>query len=95
MNLTFFPMHFLGLQGMPRRIPDYPEAFHGWNTVASYGALISYGATLWFVLRRDLHDRLGQKSRRQLLGRRRTDAGMEPILSAAFHTYETLPEVVD
>ncbi len=48
-NLTFFPMHFLGLAGMPRRIAEYPDAFAGWNFVASIGAYISYAATLFFV----------------------------------------------
>ena len=48
-NVTFFPMHFLGLAGMPRRIPDYPDAFYGWNAVASYGSMISIISFFLFV----------------------------------------------
>ena len=48
-NLTFFPMHFAGLAGMPRRVPDYPDAYAPWNYISSLGAYLGMFAALMFV----------------------------------------------
>jgi cytochrome c oxidase subunit 1 len=48
-NLVFFPQHFLGLAGMPRRYVDYPEAFSGWNWVSSVGAYVSLAGMVIFL----------------------------------------------
>jgi cytochrome c oxidase subunit I len=48
-NLTFFPMHFLGIAGMPRRIPDYPDAYSDFNAIASFGSQLSVVGALVFA----------------------------------------------
>jgi heme/copper-type cytochrome/quinol oxidase subunit 1 len=95
-NITFFPMHFLGLAGMPRRIPDYPDAFHEWNLVCSYGSYISVVATLFFfyVVYKTLTSREKCKNNPwEKTGTGNTSATLEWMIGSppAYHTFEEIP----
>lgn len=49
-NITFFPMHFLGLAGLPRRIPDYPDVYIFWNQIATFGTVLTMFSLIYYVL---------------------------------------------
>ena len=92
-NLTFFPMHFSGLAGMPRRYVDYPDAFAGWNMVSSWGAYLSAASAalfLWIVLRAFTS---GEKCADNPWGEGATTLEWKCASPPPFHTYDELPHV--
>jgi len=92
-NLTFFPQHFLGLNGMPRRIPDYPDAFAGWNLISSLGAYISFGSALLFVWIAIYTLTRGQKVEANYWGPSATTLEWTVSSPPPFHAFETLPVI--
>jgi cytochrome c oxidase subunit 1 len=92
-NLTFFPMHFLGLAGMPRRVPDYAEAFAGWNFIESIGAYISYGSTLLFVFIAIQTLLAGRRVGANPWGAGATTLEWTVTSPPPLHSYEELPHV--
>ncbi|MBM3539425.1 MAG: cytochrome c oxidase subunit I [Alphaproteobacteria bacterium] len=92
-NLTFFPQHFLGLAGMPRRIPDYPDAFHGWNLVSSIGSYISFASTIFFVVVAIWAMRSGRQAVGNPWGEGATTLEWTHSSPPPFHTYDELPRI--
>jgi cytochrome c oxidase subunit I len=91
-NLTFFPQHFLGLAGMPRRIPDYPEAFAGWNMVSSIGSTISMAAALFFIYIIWYGLKYGEKSENNPWGEGATTLEWTLTSPPPYHSYDKQPE---
>ncbi|HRY06448.1 MAG TPA: cytochrome c oxidase subunit I [Hyphomicrobiaceae bacterium] len=92
-NVLFFPQHFLGLAGMPRRYVDYPDGFAFWNHVSSIGSYITFAGTICFFI--GIYIAL---SRKQRVGDNPWGAGattLEWTLPSPppFHQYETLPRI--
>ncbi|WP_431861194.1 cytochrome c oxidase subunit I [Azospirillum sp.] len=92
-NLTFFPQHFLGLSGMPRRIPDYPDAFAGWNMISSIGSYISFGSTLLFVWIAITTLTRGARVGANYWGPSATTLEWTVSSPPPFHAFETLPKI--
>lgn len=91
-NLTFFPQHFLGLAGMPRRIPDYPSVYEGWNYVSSIGSYIGAFGAIFF-----LYVVLEAFMKKREAGNNPWGEGAKTIewtvtSPPPFHTFEELPK---
>lgn len=92
-NLVFFPQHFLGLAGMPRRYADYPDAYAGWNAISSYGSYIAAVGVLIFLI-----GVVHAFVRKQKAGDNPWGEGADTLewtLSSPppFHCFETLPKI--
>jgi cytochrome c oxidase subunit 1 len=92
-NVVFFPQHFLGLAGMPRRYVDYPDAFAGWNYVSSIGSYISGFGVLIFLYGMFLAFRRKEKAADNPWGEGATTLEWTLSSPPPFHQYERLPRV--
>lgn len=92
-NILFFPQHFLGLQGMMRRMVDYPDAFAGWNEISSYGAFITGFGVIIFLY--GLVDAFARKQQAADNPWGEGATTLEWTLSSPppFHQFSTLPKV--
>jgi cytochrome c oxidase subunit I len=92
-NIIFFPQHFLGLQGMPRRIPDYPEAQAYWNHISSLGYLVMASGMLVFFVNIAYSLIAGRKAEDNYWGEGATTLEWTLSSPPPFHQFETLPKI--
>ncbi len=92
-NLVFFPQHFLGLAGMPRRYVDYPDAFTGWNYVSSIGSYISMAGLVVFFICIFLAFARKRKAADNPWGAGATTLEWTLPSPPPFHSYEVLPRI--
>jgi len=91
-NLTFFPMHFSGLAGMPRRIPDYPDPMAGWNMVSSAGSYVAFAAALLFLYIVYRTFSSGEKVGANPWGKSANTLEWSVSSPPPFHTFNELPK---
>ena len=92
-NVLFFPMHFLGLQGMPRRYPDYPDAYAHWNHIATTGYMIMAAGMAIFFVNVILSLVAGRKAPDNPWGEGATTLEWTLSSPPPFHQFETLPKI--
>nr|AVH77154.1 cytochrome oxidase subunit I [Ectatomma ruidum] len=90
-NMTFFPQHFLGLSGMPRRYSDYPDNFLGWNIISSIGSLISIISLIYLIF--IIWEALASK--RKIISIFHLNSSMEWLMSypPLNHSYNEIPSI--
>ncbi|MFJ7441515.1 cytochrome c oxidase subunit I [Methylorubrum thiocyanatum] len=94
-NVLFFPMHFLGLAGMPRRYADYPDAFGPWQHVSTYGGHVFALSMFVFVIGVVLAFRSSKRAADNPWGEGATTLEWTLSSPPPFHQFETLPRIVD
>ncbi len=94
-NVLFFPQHFLGLAGMPRRYIDYPDIFAEWNMVSTWGAWASMASTLFFLVMAAWVLLAGKKSVANPWGEGATTLEWSVASPAPFHTFEDPPDFTE
>ncbi|MGY6552607.1 MAG: cytochrome c oxidase subunit I [Erythrobacter sp.] len=94
-NVIFFPQHFLGMQGMPRRYPDYPEAFTFWHEISTYGYYIMAGSMIFFFVNIGYALLAGRKAEDNPWGEGATTLEWTLSSPPPFHQFETLPVITD